>query len=158
MDQGGASASIGSARAAAAGIITVGVVVAVWVSVGRFAFGVGGMLAPVFLLTLGFTLGVLYVFVALAVVRARRRGFPTRRGTWAVLIASWLLGVLLGLTIPDVTPDGWQTIVSGTAEPGLGLAIGISNPLGILCVGSAIIALVLANRDARGPRSFGPED
>lgn len=149
--------STGRARAAAAGIVAVGVLVALWVSLGRFLFGVGGLLAPLFLLTLGFAIGVLCVFVALAVVRARRRGLRTGRAAWTLLVVSWLLGVLLGLTIPDITPAGWQTIVSGTAEPGLGLAIGVSNPLGILCVGTAIAALVLANRDARGPRPADPD-
>lgn len=143
---------------AAAAVIAAGVVLALWVSLGRFLFGVGGLLAPVFLLTLGFTIGVVYVFIALAVVRARRRGYRTGGIAWALLIVSWVLGALLGFMIPDITPTGWQTIVSGGAEPGLGLAIGLSNPLGIICLGTAIAALVFANRDARGPRPSDPED
>ncbi|UUT35373.1 hypothetical protein [Microbacterium elymi] len=52
--------------------------------------------------------------------------------------------------IPDVTPDGLQTILTGAAEPGRGIAIGFANPLGVIMLVLAVIALVLATGDAKG--------
>lgn len=68
----------------------------------------------------------------------------------AILIASWACGILLGLTIPDATEQGLQTILTGAEEPGLSIAIGIANPLGIIMLVTGIVALVLARGDAKG--------
>ena len=56
----------------------------------------------------------------------------------------------MGLTLPDSSPRGLQTIISGSAQPALDIAIGIANPLGVIGIATAIIALVLSIRDSRG--------
>lgn len=131
-------------------VIVAGIAVAGWISFGRHLFGLGGDLTAMYAATLGVLFAVLLVLAGLAVRRTARRGFQTRALTHTLLIASGICGFLLGLTIPDSTPTGLQTIISGPNEPALGIAIGIANPLGVIGIATAIIALVLATRDSRG--------
>lgn len=131
-------------------VIVAGIGVAGWISFGRHLFGIGGDLTIVYAATLGLIFAVLLVLTGLAVRRTARRGFETRVLTQALLIASGICGFLLGLTIPDSTPQGLQTIISGPYEPALGIAIGIANPLGVIGIATAIIALTLAIKDSRG--------
>ena len=130
--------------------IVAGIAVAGWISFGRHLFGIGGELTIAYAATLGVIFAVLLALTGLAVRRTARRGFETRAMTQAFLMASGVCGFLLGLTIPDSTPRGLQTIISGPTEPALGIAIGIANPLGVIGIATAIIALVLAIRDSRG--------
>jgi hypothetical protein len=60
--------------------------------------------------------------------------------------------------IPDVTAHGLQTILTGSAEPGLGIAIGFANPLGVLMLVFAVAALILARGDAVGRADAPTED
>ncbi|MGV8911148.1 MAG: hypothetical protein ACOH14_00905 [Rhodoglobus sp.] len=131
-------------------VIVAGIAVAGWISFGRHLFGIGGDLTIAYAATLGLIFAVLLVLAGLAVRRTSRRGFETRALTHAMLIASGTCGFLLGLTIPDSTPHGLQTIISGPTEPALGIAIGIANPLGVVGIATAVIALVLAVKDSRG--------
>ena len=150
----------GPARSGAFGvaIIVAGIVLAAWVAGGRALFGIAGGLTPVYICTLGFAIAVLHFFIGLAFMRAAKLGHRIRPITIVQLAFSWACGLLLGLTIPDVTDAGLQTIVSGATEPGLSIAVGVANPLGIICLGTAIAALVLAGRDARGIRPVIEED
>jgi hypothetical protein len=127
------------------------VVLALWIVAGRFLFGIGGELTLAYLL-LGILIVILHVYIGRALTRASARGFRIRPSTRGTLIASWGCGVLLGLTIPDLTPDGLQTFLTGSTQPWLEVAIGVANPAGILTIGFTIITLVLANQDAQGPR------
>ncbi|MEL0627032.1 hypothetical protein V6245_08760 [Salinibacterium amurskyense] len=139
----------GSGRAGVA-VIVFGIAVAGWVSFGRHLFGLGGDLTVIYAATLGVIFAILLVLVGLAMRRSDLRGFATRPITHAMLISSGLSAFLLGLTIPDNTPEGLQTIVSGPNEPALGIAIGIANPLGVVGIATGIIALVLAVKESRG--------
>lgn len=127
-----------------------GLAIAAWVSVGRLLFGVAGELTQLYTFTLGLIIVVLHAFIAEALLRAAQHGYRIRSTTIAMLIGSWVCGILLGLTIPDVTPLGLQTILTGGEEPGLSIAIGVANPLGIIMLVTAIVALVLARGDAKG--------
>lgn len=131
-------------------VIVAGIAVAGWISFGRHLFGSGGDLTVPYAATLGVVFAVLFVVSGVSVRRTARRGFSTRAMTHAQLIASGVCAFLLGLTIPDSTPGGLQTIISGSTEPALGIAIGIANPLGVIGITAAIIALVLAIKDSRG--------
>ena len=130
--------SRGSVRGWSIGAI--GVVLAAWVAFGRMLFGVAGSLTPVYALTLGVVIAALHVFVALASLRTAQRGFRHRPATIGTLCASWACAALLGLLIPDLTADGLQTILTRGAEPGLGIAIGFANPLGVITIALAITA------------------
>ncbi|MEJ1089598.1 hypothetical protein WDU99_14870 [Microbacterium sp. Mu-80] len=133
------------------GVLLVGFAIALWIVFGRFLFGAGGELTVVYL-AIGLIVLVLHVFIARALSRTASRGFPVRPATRGTLIAAWGCGILLGLTIPDITAKGMQTIISGAQQPALDVAIGVANPAGIIMMALTIISLVLANQDAQGPR------
>ena len=131
-------------------VVFAGLVIAAWVSVGRLLFGVAGELTQLYTFSLGLFIFLLHAFIAEALLRAAQLGYRTRPATLAMLFASWACGILLGLMIPDVTPLGLQTILTGAIEPGLGIAIGVANPLAVIMVVTGIVALVLARGDAKG--------
>lgn len=133
------------------GVLAAGVVLALWIVAGRFLFGIGGELTLAYLL-IGVVIVILHASISRAVARVSERGFELRPSTRGTIIAAWGCGALLGLTIPDLTPDGLQTILTGASQPWLEVAIGVANPAGILTIAFTIIALVLASQDARGPR------
>ncbi|KGJ74884.1 hypothetical protein GY21_10165 [Cryobacterium roopkundense] len=145
-------ATPGASRSGRVGrvVVVAGIAVAAWISFGRHLFGLGGDLTIIYAATLGLIFAALLVSTGLAVRRTARLGFETRVMTYAFLIASGLIGILLGLTLPDSTPRGLQTIISGATQPGLDIAIGIANPLGVIGIATAIIALVFSIRDSRG--------
>jgi hypothetical protein len=144
------------ALARGVGVFLAGVALALWIVFGRFQFGVGGDLTPIYLL-LGILIVVLHAFIGQAFARTATRGYALRRVTPGILIGAWGCGILLGLTIPDVTTDGLQTVITGTVEPWRGIAIGLANPAGIITIALTIAALVLASQDARGPRPADDE-
>ena len=139
-------------------VAVMGLVLAAWVTVGRVFFGVAGDLTPVYLFTLGLLIVVLHAFIADGLLRTVQNGYRTRPATIGMLLASWGTGILLGLTIPDATPLGLQTILTGGDEPGLGIAIGVANPLGIVMLVTSIVALGLARGDAKGKAHPVAED
>lgn len=139
-------------RAATFGYVVTlgGFVLALWICFGRFLFGIGGSLTPIYVVTIGFLVATLHFFAGRAISRTARLGRNTRPSTVAMICIAWFTGILLGLMIPDATADGLQTIVSGAVEPGLGIAIGLANPLGIICLATSIAAVALAHGDAKG--------
>ncbi|HEY5221652.1 MAG TPA: hypothetical protein VIJ18_01165 [Microbacteriaceae bacterium] len=138
-------------------IIVGGLLVAAWIAVGRFPFGVEGSLTPLYLF-IGLVIAALQVAAGRALIRGARAGYAARGWTIAILLSSWAFGILCGLTLPDATPSGLQTIVSGAHEPGLGIAIGVTNPAGMVCAILSVAAVILAYRDARGGRPIYDED
>ena len=126
-----------------------GLVLALWICFGRFLFGVGGSLTPIYVVTIGFLVATLQFFAGRAISRTARLGRRTRPSTIAMICIAWFCGILLGLMIPDMTAAGLQTILSGATEPGLSIAVGLANPLGIICLATSIAALVLANGDLK---------
>ena len=139
-------------------VATSGVLLAAWVAAGRWLFGVGGSLTVTYALTIGIVLALLHLFIGRGILRTARRGYRTRSVTIGTVIAAWGCGILLGLMIPDVTPVGLQTILTGASEPGLGIVIGLSNPLGIIMLAMSITALVLAAVDSKGGPRVPDED
>jgi hypothetical protein len=155
-DQTPVRSRAGAALAKGIGVFLAGLALALWIVFGRFLFGVGGELTPIYLL-LGIAIVVLHAFIGQAIARTAMRGYSMRRATLVTLIAAWACGILLGITIPDVTASGLQTVISGTLEPWRGIAIGLANPAGIITIALTIAALVLATQDARGPRPADDE-
>lgn len=135
-----------------------GLLLAAWICLGRVLFGVAGELTQLYTFTIGLVIVVMHAFIAEALARTAQHGYRTRPATIGMLLASWGCGILLGLMIPDVTPLGLQTILTGPNEPGLGIAIGVANPLGIIMLVTASVALGLARGDAKGKAHAAPED
>jgi hypothetical protein len=154
------SSALSSVRLGTLGIVIAcaGVLLAAWVVAGRSLFGVGGSLTITYALTIGIVLVVLHFFIGRGILRTARRDYRTRPATIGTVIAAWGCGILLGLMIPDITPIGLQTILTGPSEPGLSIVIGLSNPLGIIMLVMSITALVLATVDSKGGPRVLEED
>lgn len=138
-------------------VILVGLIVAAWVAVGRFLFGIGGSMTPWYLL-LGTAIFVGQCFAGRAIILTARRGYHSRAWTMVIVAFSWGFGLLCGATLPDNTPLGMQTIVSGTQPTGLGIAIGVTNPCAIVCLSLTGATIFLGYYDARGRRPKYDED
>lgn len=138
-------------------IILGGLLVAAWIGVGRFPFGVAGSLTPLYVF-IGLIVAGLQVATGRALIRGARAGYQAHGWTIAIVLSSWAFGILCGLTLPDATPAGMQTILTGAQEPGLGIAIGVTNPAGMICVILSVAAVILAYRDARGGRPIYDQD
>lgn len=131
-------------------VAVAGLALAAWVVAGRALFGIAGELTQVYAFTLGLVIIVLHAFIGEALVRTAHHGYRTRPATIGMLVASWGCGILLGLMIPDATPAGLQTILTGASEPGLSIVIGLANPAGIIMLVTVIVALGCARGDAKG--------
>lgn len=134
-----------------------GVLVALWIAVGRFLFGVGGSLTPWYLL-LGTAVLFTQGFAARTVFLTSHHGYRSRAWTILCIAFSWLAGVLNGLTLPDITSQGMRTILNGPNSTGLQIAIGVTNPCAILCLALAAAAIFLGYYDARGRKPKYDED
>ena len=135
-----------------------GLLLAAWIGFGRVFFGVAGELTQLYTFTIGLVIVLLHAFIAEALARTAQNGYRTRPATIGMLAASWGCGILLGLMIPDVTGLGLQTILTGPNEPGLSIVIGVANPLGIIMLVTASVALGLARGDAKGKAHAVSED
>jgi branched-subunit amino acid ABC-type transport system permease component len=146
-------------RPVASGVLMLvaGLVAAAWIGFGRYLFGVAGDVTPLYVF-IAVVIGGLNVLTGRAVIRTARRGYPTSGWTVTIAAASWAFAIMCGLTLPDATPTGMQTIISGGHEPGLGIAIGLTNVTGMICVALCVAAVILAYRDARGRRPIYDED
>jgi len=140
-----------------AALCGLGVLAALWVVLGRGLFGPLGSLTVIYALILGLPILVLHALIARALARTARAGFVTRRATWLTVATAWLCFTVLGLTIPDRIDGVLHTLVTGSQQPGLGLAIGIANPMGIIGIGLCVASLILAVSDSRGPRKSEDE-
>ncbi len=133
-------------------VLAVGLLLSAWVTYGRFLFDRGGSLTPIYAVLIGVPMVVLHAFVARAFGKVRRAGMGMRRATLNCLLTAWACFILLGLTIPDRPHESLETIVTGSHDLWVGMAIGIANPAGIIGMGLTVATLILALGDARGPR------
>ncbi|MCX7522572.1 hypothetical protein OSC27_09830 [Microbacterium sp. STN6] len=135
-----------------------GLIVSAWIGFGHYLFGIAGALTPLYVF-IGVVLFVLHVFLGRAIVLTKRNGYRTRPRTLVIAGLCWACGIICGLTLPNTTAGGGlTTILTGPHEPSLGIAIGVTNPAGIICLGLAVTALVLAYIDVRGGKPRYDED
>lgn len=135
-------------------VAIVGVVLALWMSVGRWPFGIGGSLTWWYLPTIGLLFAWLQIWLARRLRVTRDRGRRTSRSTIVTLILAWLCAIAFGLTVPDFTADGLVSIlglVSGSAFS-VEMSIALCNPFGIVAFALAIASLGFAYADARDPK------
>ncbi|MFV0432707.1 MAG: hypothetical protein ACK5LO_01805 [Leucobacter sp.] len=135
-------------------VTIVGVVLALWMSVGRWAFGIGGSLTWWYLPTIGLVYAALQIWLARRLRATRDRNRRTSRSTIVSLILSWVCAVGFGLTVPDLVDGGLVSILSLASGSAFSaeMSIALCNPLGILAFTLAIAALGFAFADARDPK------
>lgn len=130
-------------------LVLVGLALAAWVVCGRALFGILGEFTQLYVLLLGVPIIVLHVLIARAVTRTTLAGFPIRLRTKWTLLAAWACLLLLGFTIPDRVNGTVHSILTGDIPGVVGMAIGISNPLGIVGVGLLVASLMCAIFDKK---------
>lgn len=131
----------------------VGVVFALWMGAGRWAFGVGGELTWWYMPLIAVPFAVLQVFTVRRIRVAEDRGRRVGRSVYVALALSWVCALGFGITVPDVVHGELTTIISHLAGDGwTGMAIALCNPFGIIAFATSIAALVFAHVAGRDPR------
>lgn len=135
-------------------VAIVGLVLAVWMSAGRWFFGLGGDLTNWYVPAIGVTYAVLIAAVAIRMSITHKRGRRTGRAVWVALILSWVCAIGFGFTVPDNVGGELHSILSYAAGTQFAaeMSIALCNPLGIIAFTLAFIALGFAIANARDPR------
>ena len=135
-------------------VAIVGVVLALWMSVGRWPFGIGGTLTWWYLPTIGLLFAWLQIWESRRLRVTAERGRRTGRSTVVALILAWCCAIGFGLTVPDRVGDELVSILSLAAGSSFSseMSLALCNPLGILAFALAIASLAFAYADARDPK------
>ncbi len=131
-------------------VVLIGTVLISWVTFGRFLFDKNGPVTIVYVLLIAIPVFLLHLLIAHNLTIVHRLGHSVRRASVTTLSTAWLCFALLGFVIPDRPVDSLETILSGSSEPLLGLAIGIANPLGIIGIALTVTAFLFSRTDAAG--------
>ena len=131
----------------------VGILLALWMGVGRWAFGLGGELTLWYLPLIA----VPYAWLQLWLVRRLRiaadRGRRAGRAPFVALALSWVSAVGFGMTVPDLVGGELLSVLTHFAGAGwLEMSVALCNPFGIVAFATAIIALAYAAAAGREPR------
>lgn len=135
-------------------VVIIGIVLAAWMTVGRWFFGLGGSLTWWYVPTIGLIYVLLHVWIAHRMTVTARRGCRTGRATVVSLILSWLCAIGFGLTVPDLVDGTLASILSSASGSAFStdMSIALCNPLGIVAFTVAGIAIAFAYADARDPK------
>ncbi|MFD2839440.1 hypothetical protein ACFSYH_02520 [Populibacterium corticicola] len=129
-----------------------GLLSAAWVVFGRGLFGLLGSFTGLYILLLGLPIITLHLLIARNISRTTRSGHPTQPRTLIVMSGAWLCFTLLGFLIPDRIDGTLHAVATGDTPGQIGLAIGFSNPMGIIGIGLCVATIICAHFDARGPQ------
>ena len=135
-------------------VTVIGLVLAAWMSLGRWAFGLGGGLTWWYLPGIGLTYALLSWWIGRRLTLATRRGRRTGRSVWVALILSWVSAIGFGFTVPDSVNGELVSILSNSvgSQFSAEMSIALCNPLGILAFALAFVALGFAIAAGREPR------
>ncbi|MBK0418851.1 hypothetical protein JD276_07365 [Leucobacter sp. CSA1] len=127
---------------------------AVWMSLGRWAVGLGGPLTWWYLPTIGLGFAALQLWAARRIRVTRERGRRTSRSTIVSLVLAWVSAIGFGLTVPDSVNGELVSILSAPSGStwSTEMSIALCNPLGIVAFALAVAAVAFAAADGREPR------
>ncbi|MBP1326873.1 hypothetical protein JOF28_002105 [Leucobacter exalbidus] len=131
-----------------------GVLMAAWMTLGRWAFGLGGELTWWYLPTIGLGYIAVSYWLARRIAVTRARGRRIGRATVVTQILSWACAIGFGFTVPDLVAGQLQSILSHAAGSAFlaEMSIALCNPLGIVSFGFLGAAIAFAYADARDPK------
>ena len=131
----------------------VGIVFALWMGAGRWAFGAGGELTWWYVPLIALPFALLQLFTVRRIRVAEHRGRRVGRAVYVALALSWLCALGFGLTVPDRVGGELTSVLSLLAgEEWLDMAIALCNPFGIIALTTAVAALIFAIAAGRDPR------
>lgn len=134
-------------------VIGLGVVLALWMSAGRWLFGIGGNLTWWYVPTIGLTYILLHVWLARRMRITATKGKRASRGMIVSLVLSWVNAIAFGITVPDRHDGQLTTIISHFAgDAWLEMAIALCNPFGIIAFTLVGTAIGFAISDSRDPK------
>lgn len=112
----------------------VGVLIALWMSLGRLAFGITGPLALWYLPTIGLGYAALQLWLARRLRITRDLAKRNRRSVFVALILSWVCAIGFGFTAPESTAHGLVSIISQWSGSAFSseMSIALCNPFGII--------------------------
>ncbi|WP_449276889.1 hypothetical protein [Leucobacter sp. GX24907] len=133
--------------------VLIGILLAIWMTVGHWAFGLGGPLTWWYVI-IGAAYIAIHLWVAYRIRLARDRGLRRGRSTVVALILSWTSAVGFGFTVPDLVNGELMSIVSHYAGSAFSaeMSIALCNPFGILAFALLFAALGFSIADGREPR------
>lgn len=135
-------------------VTVMGLVLAIWMSAGRWFFGIGGSLTWWYVPAIGLTYAVLLLWVGHRMAVTTQRGRRTGRAVWVALALSWVCAIGFGFTVPDNVDGHLVSIVSAASGSQFSaeMSIALCNPLGILAFALAFGALGFAIANGRDPK------
>lgn len=134
-------------------VAIVGIALALWMSAGRWAFGIGGSLTLWYLPAIGLTFAALQVWLAARLSITRKLGKKNRSTVFLMLALSWLCAIGFGFTVPDMTSEGLVSILGLLTDSAFSteMSIALCNPLGIIAFALTGGAIGFAYADIREP-------
>lgn len=134
-------------------ITLIGIVLALWMTLGRWLFGIGGTLSIWYVPTIGIAYVWLQWWTARRMTLTHRKGRRTRPRVFVTLILSWANAIAFGLTVPDLSEQGLLSLAGLWGGPVWNeMSIALCNPFGILAFALTIAAIAFAAVDGRDPR------
>lgn len=129
-------------------------VLALWMALGRWPFGIGGSLSWWYVPSIGLIFAALQLWLARRMTVTRERGKRTGRSTIVALILAWVCALGFGLTVPDLANGKLESILSLASGSAFSteMSIALCNPLGIIAFALAITALAFSYADSRDPK------
>lgn len=139
-------------------VTIVGLLLALWMSVGRWAFGVGGGLTWWYVPTIGLVYAAASFWLAHRMSITRARGHRLGRATIVTLVLSWVCAIGFGFMVPDYVDGQLHSIISHAAGSAFSveMTIALCNPAGIIAFALLGASIVFAHADARD--KIAPED
>lgn len=135
----------------------IGILLAAWMSAGRWLFGAGGELTLWYLPTIGLLYSILAIWQGIKHDRARAAGTRIIPSAYVTLALSWLCAIIFGFTVPDSTAAGLESIISHLAAGdrfAFEMSAALCNPLGIIAFVLLAASLIIIHACTR-PR---PQD
>lgn len=139
-------------------VMIVGLLLALWMSAGRWLFGTGGSLTWWYLPTIGLTYAAVSYWLARRMSITRSRGRRLGRATIVTLVLSWVCAIGFGFMVPDYVNGQLDSIISHAAGSAFSaeMTIALCNPAGIIAFALLGASIAFAYADARD--KIAPED
>lgn len=136
----------------------VGILMALWMSAGRWIFGLGGSLTWWYVPSIGLVYAATSFWLARRIAITRGRGKSVGRATIVTLVLSWICALGFGFLVPDYVGGELQSILSHAAGSAFSgeMSIALCNPAGIIAFALLGASIVFAYADARD--KIAPED